>query len=148
MTLEFLLAALHHILVFAMVASLAAELVLIRSTLDRPTLRRLAIFDGVLGGVAGSLLLVGILRLLYGLKGWEFYASSHAFWTKMALFAALGLLSIIPTMRFIRWRKAADTPNFTVPAAELSGVRRILHIEALLLFLIPVVAAAMARGMG
>lgn len=148
MTLDFLLASVHHILVFAIVASLAAELVLIRCVLDKPTLGRLAMFDGVLGGAAGLLLLVGILRLIYGLKAWEFYASSHAFWTKMALFIAIGLLSITPTRRFLRWRRASETAGFAVPAAELSRVRRILHIEALLLFLIPVVAAAMARGMG
>ena len=149
MFIDFLLASAHHILVFAIVASLAAELVLVRAPLGKPALRRLGQFDAVYGGSAGLIVVIGVLRLLFGLKGWEFYVASHAFWTKMALFVVVGLLSVMPTMRFLRWRKAADAePNFTVPAAEISAVRRVLHIEALLLVLIPVVAAAMARGMG
>lgn len=149
MVTDFLLASAHHILVFAIVASLAAEMVLMRGPLDKATLRRLSGFDAVYGGSAGLIIVVGILRLFYGLKGWEFYVASHAFWTKMALFLAVGLLSIVPTIRFMRWRKAADADAaFAVPPAEISSVRRMLHLEALLLFLIPIVAAAMARGMG
>jgi putative membrane protein len=149
MFIDFLLASAHHLLVFTIVASLAAELVLVRGPLDKATIRRLGIFDGIYGGSAGLIIVIGILRLLFGLKGWEFYVANHAFWTKMALFLAVGLLSIVPTMRFMRWRKAVEADsNFAVPAAEISSVRRMLHLEALLLFLIPVVAAAMARGMG
>lgn len=148
MAIDFVLASAHHILVFALVAALTAELVLMRNELDHKTIRRLAIFDGILGGSATALLVVGVLRLIYGLKGWEFYAASHAFWTKMALFAAIALLSVKPTLIFIRWRKAAASPGYVAPAAEAASVRRYLHIEALLLICIPILAAAMARGMG
>jgi|CXWK01.1.fsa_nt_gi putative membrane protein len=148
MAMDLVLASAHHILVLALVASFTAELVLMRNVLDRTTIRRLAVFDAVLGGSATALLIVGVLRLVYGLKGWEFYASNHAFWTKMALFAVISLLSIKPTLTFFRWRKAAVSPDYIAPAAEAASIRRYLHIEALLLFCIPVLAAAMARGMG
>lgn len=149
MLTDFLLASAHHILVVAIVASLAAELVMVRAPLDRANIGRIVMFDGIYGTSAGLIIVIGILRLIYGLKGWEFYAGSHAFWTKMALFAAMGLLSIKPTIQFMRWRKSMATdPGYAVPANEIFAVRRFLHLETLLLLLIPVVAAAMARGLG
>lgn len=149
MLIDFLLASVHHILIVAIVASLAAELVLVRAPFDKANITRLVVFDGIYGTSAGLIFIVGILRLIYGLKGWEFYAGNHAFWTKMALFVAMGLFSIKPTMQFMRWRKALTAdPGYAVPADEIAGVRRFLHIETLLLVLIPVVAAAMARGIG
>jgi putative membrane protein len=52
-------------------------------------------------------------------------------------------------VRFIRWRSAARTaPDWTPPASELTAVRRVLWLEAGVFALIPVFAAAMARGYG
>lgn len=149
MLTDFLLASAHHILVVVIVACLAAELVLLRAPLHKENLQRLVVFDGVYGASALLIIIIGVSRLFYGLKGWEFYAGNHSFWTKMALFAAMGLLSIKPTIQFMRWRKAAaTTPNYSVPSGEIASVKRFLHLETLLLLLIPVTAAAMARGMG
>jgi len=67
----------------------------------------------------------------------------------MAAFAIVGLLSIIPTIRFISWnRQAAASPGFQVSAAELASVRSYVRAEAFIFLLIPVFAAAMARGYG
>lgn len=149
MDLDFLLAAAHHILVFALVAALTAELVLMRGPLEAPTIRRLVVFDIVLAASATLLLIVGVLRVLYGVKGWEYYAVNHAFWSKITLFVVIALLSIKPTLNFLRWRKAAASqPGYVAPEGEAASVRRFLHLEAMLLFVMPVLAAAMARGLG
>ena len=42
MMTDFLLASLHHLLFYAIVAMLVAEAVLLRGTLDRATMQRLA----------------------------------------------------------------------------------------------------------
>jgi putative membrane protein len=62
----------------------------------------------------------------------------------MTSFAAIGLLSVPPTMQFIRWRKSGVAPD---PAA-VKSVRRYLHAELGLFVLLLVFAAAMARGYG
>jgi len=49
-----------------------------------------------------------------------------------------------PTRAFIRWRKLGTAPD----DAALQGVRRYLHIELTLFLLLPIFAAAMARGYG
>jgi putative membrane protein len=71
------------------------------------------------------------------------------FWVKMAIFATVGLLSIVPTIRFISWnRQATASPAFQPPGHELASVRRYIWLEALLFLAIPAFAAAMARGYG
>jgi len=145
MTTDLLLAIAHHLLAFCLVAALAMELVIVRPGLSRAELPRLGRIDGAYGGMALAIILVGIGRVLYGLKGWEFYVYNHAFWAKMAAFVLVGLLSIPPTLRIIRWRRAAGE---TVPEAEIASMRRWLKAEAIVLAFVPIFAAAMARGIG
>lgn len=148
-TTDLILTILHHLLAFSLAGILAAEFVLIRNELTPATLRRLARVDGHYGLLAMLIILVGIGRVFHGLKGWEFYVYNWVFWVKMAIFAAVGLLSIGPTIRFIAWnRQAVANSAFQVPAHELSAVRRNVWLEALLFLAIPAFAAAMARGYG
>jgi len=149
MTTDLVLASFHHLLVFSLVGVLAMELFAVRSGLSGSTLRLLGRVDGAYGGIATAIILVGIARVIWGLKGWEFYVASHAFWAKMAAFVLVGLLSIKPTMRIIAWRKqAAADSAYSVPDSEIDAVRAFLKAEAFMVALIPVFAAAMARGLG
>ncbi|MDQ6436529.1 DUF2214 family protein [Mesorhizobium sp. LHD-90] len=142
---DLLLAIAHHGLAFLLAALLAAELVLVRTGLDARGLPLLGRIDGVYGMTAGLLILVGICRVIFGLKGWEFYVQNPVFWLKMAALAAVGLLSIPPTRRIIRWRLAA--PGI-VPDAEIAALRNWLKAQAGFFALILIFAAAMARGFG
>jgi putative membrane protein len=146
---DLILAILHHILIFALAAVIAAELVLVRPGLKTETLGMLGRIDGGYGLIAMLIILVGIGRVFFSLKGWEYYIYYWAFWAKMAAFLVVGLLSIRPTMRFIAWRKAVTgDPAFAVSEAEIRGVRSYLHAEAAVFILIPIFAAIMARGIG
>ncbi|RUM96540.1 DUF2214 family protein [Pseudaminobacter arsenicus] len=146
---DLVLAILHHFLVFALAAILAAETVLINQPLVGDTVRRLARIDGLYGATAGLVLVVGICRVLFGLKGWEFYVANHAFWGKMVCFAIVGLLSIVPTRHFLKWRaKTGSDAGFQVPDAEAASMRRYLRAEGVFFMAILVFAAAMARGYG
>jgi hypothetical protein len=60
----------------------------------------------VLGAAAGILLVVGLLRVFFFEKGADYYFHSHAFMTKFSIFIAVALLSIVPTLEFLSWRKA------------------------------------------
>jgi putative membrane protein len=148
-TTDLVLAILHHLLVFSLAGIIAAEFVLIRNELSPSTLSRLARVDRHYGLVALLIIIVGVARVYWGLKGWEFYVYNWVFWAKMAAFAGVGLLSIVPTMRFIAWnRQAAADPGWRVPEAEYASVRNYVRWEAVVFLLIPVFAAAMARGYG
>jgi putative membrane protein len=142
-----LFAFLHHLAAFTLVAALAVEFVLIRQELTLATARRLIAVDGIFGASAGVLLVVGLLRVFYFEKGYLYYASSHAFWGKLGLFIVVGLISIVPTVEFLRWRKPVQAGKMPpVTEQKLGTLRRIIHWELAGIVLILLFAAMMARG--
>jgi putative membrane protein len=71
------------------------------------------------------------------------------FWAKIITFIVIGVLSITPTLLLIHWRdKAKKDPSFLPSRDEIANVRRYVKIEAHIFVLIPILAAAMARGYG
>ena len=142
---DLLLAILHHFLVFTLVGLIAAEFALVRPGLSGSSLNLLGRIDRAYGGVAMAVIVVGICRVLFGLRGWEFYVANHAFWGKMAAFVLVGLLSIRPTLRIIAWRRSETG---VVPEGEIRAVRSWIKGEIFFLALVLVFAAAMARGIG
>ncbi|WP_242107339.1 DUF2214 family protein [Luteimonas aquatica] len=146
MLTDLILASLHHLLLFGFIAMLVTESVLLRGTLDAAVLRRLAGVDAGYGATATLLLAVGILRLLYGAKGWNYYLHNPWFHAKIGLFVLAALLSAWPTVRFLRWRKALKAdPSFLPAPAEAATLARIVRFELLMVAAIFVCAAAMAR---
>jgi putative membrane protein len=140
-------AFLHHLAAFALVAMLAVELVLLRQPITAENATRLGGIDGVLGASAGVLLIVGLLRVFFFEKGAAYYFSSHAFLTKFGLFILIGLASIVPTMEFMRWRKAIKAGRAPdVEPKKVQTIRSIIHWELVGVVLILACAAIMARG--
>lgn len=140
-------AFLHHLTAFVLVAMLAVELVLLRQPITAENAKRLGAIDAVLGASAGVLLVVGLLRVFFFEKGAAYYFSSHAFLTKFALFVVIALASIVPTMEFMRWRKAMKAGRAPDPdPKKVQTIRKIVHWELVGVVLILFCAAMMARG--
>ena len=142
--LDLVLAIAHHLLIFALFGVLAAELVLVRRGMGVDAVRRVASIDLYYGLLAGLIVVVGFSRAIFAAKGWSYYEHNGFFWAKIATFAVIGLLSIVPTIRFIQWRGAGTAPN----DAQVKGIRRLLYAEVALFALLPAFAAHMARGYG
>jgi len=143
------IAFLHHAAAFALVAALAVELVLLRSELTAATMRRMARADMIVGLSATAVLLVGLARVFYFEKGAAYYFHSWPFIGKLSMFILVALLSIYPTVTFIRWAKTlrqGGTPS--VDAGTLRTLRRLIHAELAGVVLILLFAAMMARGIG
>ncbi len=137
------LAGAHHLAVFTLVAIFAAEFALLRPGLASDRLPQLARLDAAYGGVATLVILVGVARVIFGSMGWEYYVANTAFWAKMAAFGVMGALTVPPTLAIRRWLKVGAPVE-----TEIAGARRYLHLQAAALLLIPLFAAAMARGYG
>jgi putative membrane protein len=142
--LDAVLASVHHLFVFSLVAVLFAELVLASSPPDAARLRQLGRLDSAYGLLSMGIIAAGFLRAAYGAKGWSFYAHNPVFWTKIGIFVAVGLLSAVPTVRLVRWRKAGVVPD----AAAMRSTRQWMVAEVSLVAAIPVIAVLMARGVG
>jgi len=143
-----ILAYLHFGAIFTLIWFLAKEWTLLRAGAASVDVERIAAADAGFGIAAGVVLITGALRAVYGAKGWAFYAHNPVFHVKVGLFVIVGLISIAPTVRFLRWRKARrqDT-SFRVSEKEWSQVRRLVMIELHLIALIPLAAVIMSRGL-
>lgn len=142
-----LFAFLHHLCAFTLVAAVAIEFMLIRQELSLASARRLQVTDIVLGMAAGTLLVIGLLRVFFFEKGAEYYWHSHAFLAKFGLFIIIGLLSIVPTLEFLSWRDAIAAGQVPVmDASTRKRVTMIIHIELAAIAVILLCAAIMARG--
>ncbi len=149
MTAAITLAFLHHTAAFAIFALLTVELILLRLDLTPPIARTILRLDAAYGIAAVVLVVVGLSRVFYTEKGAPYYFHSGTFIAKLTLFVIVGLLSIYPTMQFLRWRPALREQRVPqLDAATRSRLRMLVHIELTLLLVILLLAPMMARGIG
>lgn len=148
MSLDANLAIFHHLLAFGLVGLVMAEWAVLRGALSAESVRFLPKLDAAYGIVAVLLLIVGTLRVTYGIKGYAFYTGNPVFWLKIAFFAATGLLSIIPTIAFIRWARGLKAGGALPDPARWTRMRLLVTIELHLLAVVMIFAAIMARGIG
>lgn len=145
MSLELVLRYVHFVSIFAIVGALVSEHVLLRKTIARAEVARLARIDAIYGIAALTLLAAGFTLWLGGIgKPAEFYSRNWIFHTKISLFALVGILSIYPTIFFLKNRKGNPDDRINVP----SSVLLLLRIELGLIAFIPLLAGLMARGIG
>ncbi len=145
MSAEILLRYLHFISIFAIVGSLVSEHILLKKEMTRSELGRLARIDAVYGLAALTLLAAGLTLWLGGIgKPAAFYSKNWIFHAKITCFLLVGLLSIYPTVFFIRNRKGNGSETVKVP----KSVFMMLRLELLLLLVIPLLAGLMAKGIG
>lgn len=147
MTTEALLAYAHFLAILMMATFLASEAALCRKEwINAAVVERLARLDLLYGISALVVLATGLARVGWGMKGSAWYWSQPLLHTKVTLFVVIGLMSIVPTMRFLRWRKTLRTTGALPDAAALRSTRRLVMIEAHLLVLIPLLGVFLARG--
>jgi len=118
-TKDLSLAIVRHLLIFLLAGILAFEVGVIRLSMKGEDVLRVARVDTWYGILAGAILVVGFLRAIYAAKGWAYYEVKGFFWAKIAAFALVGLLSIIPTIQIIRWRRALKNAAFFQPHRTL-----------------------------
>jgi putative membrane protein len=146
---DLVLAILHHLLILSLAGLLSVERVLVKPGVSGTTLATLGRIDAAYGATAGLILVVGFCRVYWGAKGPAYYLENPVFWAKIGAFAAVGLLSLPPTIAILKWRKQAKLdPAFAPSDADVAKVRRLLGWELIVFALIPIFAAAMARGYG
>jgi putative membrane protein len=148
-TTDLCLAIVHHLLVFLLAGVLAFEVGVICPSMKREDVLRVSRVDNWYGILAAAILVVGFSRAIYAAKGWAYYEANGFLWAKIAAFAVVGLLSAIPTIQIIRWRRALTAEAaFLTAVSDIAGVRRYLWAEVAFFALVPAFAAAMARGYG
>jgi putative membrane protein len=149
MTREAILAYVHLLAILTMVVFLVAEAVLCRGEwLNAAVVQRLGRVDLIYGLAAVAVLATGFLRTWLGVKGMDWYWHNPLLHVKVTLFVIVGLLSIKPTLMFIRWRKVLAADGSLPDATQIKTARRYVMIQAHILPFIPLAATFLARGFG
>jgi len=149
MTTEALLAYAHILAILMTATFLASEAALCRQEwMSAAVVERLARVDLLYGISALALLATGLARTWWGMKGAGWYWSQPLLHAKVTLFVVIGLMSIGPTARFLRWRRQLRATGALPPEHEVRATRRLVMIEAHLLAVIPLLAVFLARGVG
>jgi len=149
MTLEAILAYLHLLAILTLVVFLSSEAALCRvEWMNAKVVERLGRVDMVYGIASVAVLLTGVARTWWGVKGTSWYWTNPLLHTKLALFVAIGLLSIKPTLMYARWRKELKATGALPADDQVRLARRFVMVQAHLLVLIPLAAVFLARGFG
>lgn len=147
--MEAAIAYLHFVSAFLVAAFLVTELFLSARDLQPAQLKTLARVDLYYLIAAAAVLITGALRVFAVGKGAGFYLNNPVFYIKLALFLAVGLVSTLPTLQFMRWNRALRSDPKSAPRErDIGSARRYIALELLLLALIPLAAVLMARGIG
>ena len=116
--------------------------------LNAAVVPRLVRLDVILWIATAAVLLSGLARIYWGAKGSAWYWSNWLLHLKLTLFFITALLMIGPTRRIARWQARVAAGGSLPPEAEISGVRKLVMIEAHLVALIPLAAVFLVRGWG
>ncbi len=133
----------HFAGLLLLVSTLALEHFLVKPKMSPDEFRTLALVD-MIYGVSSLIVLAAGLTLWFVVgKGASFYTANPIFHIKLSLFVLVGLLSVYPTVFFIRNRTSKQI-LIEVPAK----IVMIIRVELLLIFVIPLLAVLMAQGVG
>jgi putative membrane protein len=149
MTLEALLAAAHLLAILTIAVFITSEAALCRSDwLNAKVVERLVSVNRIYLVGLLAVLLTGLARTWWGMKGAGWYWTNGLLHLKLAIFVAVVLLAIKPAALYRQWRRELHS-NGTLPdEAQLRSARGRVMLAAHLIAVVPVLAAFLARGFG
>ena len=144
-----LIAYLHHVAMISIAVMLVVEYMICMPGITEARIRKLARIDLFYMIAAILALASGSARVIWFGKSAAFYLHNPVFYVKLALFVAVGLISVPPTLQYLRWLRGVKAGAANVAADyQVQRVRRLVLVELVLFAFIPLMATLMARGIG
>jgi putative membrane protein len=136
----------HYVAVMLMMASLLGEHLLLKPEMAPAQTWTVQRLDIVYGASATLVLVTGVMRM-YLEKGATYYLHNGPFHALLCVFVVAALLSIYPTVVFLRWRTDTRAGRGQQLAPErFRRLQMILRTELALVLLAPLFATWMAHG--
>jgi putative membrane protein len=149
MTLEALLAYAHFLAILMLVVFISSEAALCRiDWINARVVERLAKVDMIYGIAAAAVLLTGLARITWGVKGSGWYWHNSLLHLKLTLFVVVVLMSIKPTLMFRAWARQLRAGGSLPADDQVKNARKWVMWQAHLIALIPLAAVFLARGFG
>jgi len=149
MTLEAILAYAHILAILTAVVFVTSETAICRTDwLNPKVVQRLVTVDRIyLVGLA-AVLITGLARLYFGIKGSAWYWGNWLLHLKLGLFIVVVLLAIRPARTYRRWLRELNATGALPDAVQVNATRRQAFTAAHIIAVIPLAAAFLARGFG
>lgn len=133
----------HFLSIIVLASALVGEHLLLSKKMPVNVFKKVIVLDAIYGVSAVTTLVSGLLLWLSFGKPAEFYSSNYIFHIKLTLYVAIALLSIFPTVYFLRNLKTKEH-DIILPQYLIS----IIRLELLLFLPLPLLGVLIAKGIG
>jgi putative membrane protein len=141
-----IVAWIHYIGIMLLLASLLGEHLLLKQEMTVSEARAIQTLDIVYGASATVVLVTGIMRMFLE-KGAAYYNHHVAFHILFGIFVIAALISIYPTVIFLRWRNDTGAGRGQqLERSQFKKIQMMLRVEMTLMLLAPLFATWMAHG--
>lgn len=146
--MNILIPYLHYIGIMSLMGTLITEHVVLKPGITKTEIKSLAQVDVIYAVSVAIVLITGLLRwFVVDPKGADFFTKNPIFHIKLTLFVIIVVLSVFPTIKFLKWKKQSNLdgnfqPNNNAVKKQLMFIR----IELLLIAIIPLLAVLVAGG--
>lgn len=148
MNADVLVAWLHYVSFMVLFAALVAQHLLTKQPVTHAEATRVTLLDAICGISFILVVITGTLKLLRFGKGLDFYLQAWQFHAKITLVLLAFFVSLNPTIVFRKHRRRTKDLPTDERLAYPPGLKHAIRLEMLLLVLVPLFAAAMARAVG
>lgn len=138
----------HYAAILTLAGAAIAKLYLLSLPASADQIRALVRADRLDGGSALVVLVTGLLRVWYGAKPAEYYWHNGLFHGVLGAFVLAALISLVPTLRILRWNKALAASGALPDAAALRKTRVFLHPQLTLVMIVALLITFVAKGYG
>jgi len=138
----------HYVAIITLSGAIFAKLYLMKLPASADIVRLLPRIDRLEGTSAVIVFITGLARVWHGAKPAEFYWQNGLFHGVVGLFVLAALVSLIPTVRFVRWKRALDASGAMPEAAALRKTRVFSHVMATVVVVIALMITLVAKGYG
>lgn len=147
MTLETVLAYLHLMAILSWVVFISSTAALARvEWLNAAVVDRLVRVD-LIANVGGVLvLLTGLARIAWGMKGAAWYGAQPLLWAKLALMAVMLAAGWRTRVQLLGWQRQLHSGGRLPQADEIATLRQRVMRSSHLMLLLPIAGVMLARG--
>jgi putative membrane protein len=149
MVFESVLAYLHLVAVLGWVVFLTSQTAWLRPAWCNPAaMLRLAAVARIAHLAAAATLLTGVLRAVFGIKGFGWYAAQPLMQAKLALMLLMWGGAWTVSRQLTRWQRSVSQGGAMPGAPALHWARRRMMLVTQLMLVPPLLGVLLARGVG
>lgn len=138
----------HYFAIITLSGAMFTKTYLLKLPASPAQIRALGRADILDGSSAVLVFATGVLRMYHGGKGADWYWHNGLMHGVIGAFVLAALISLVPTFRILKWKRALDASGALPDAEALRKARIFLHPQMTLVVIIALLITMVAKGYG